>query len=238
MDREEMYIKTLICFANSRKPPSGRCIAGKEFVEDGPGEWIRPVSSREGHEVSEEERRYNNGTKAKLLDIISIPMERANPQGHQIENHILNDKYYWTKIGVASWEQVTQAVDDDDDDLFWSFSNSTYHGTSDKVAAEKVNLIGSSLRLIRVNNLEIKVITEDGYQGEPSRRRVRASFNVKGSEYLLSVTDPEIEERYLAQSDGAYLIGDAVLCISLVEVWNGYAFRVVASVITPDRCDT
>lgn len=49
----------------------------------------------------------------------------------------------------------------------------------------------------------------------------------------MSVTDPEIEGMYLVKSDGKYPDGVAVLCVSLVEVWNGFAFRVVASVIPP-----
>jgi hypothetical protein len=32
------------------------------------GDWIRPVSDREGHEVSDEERENVNGYQAELLD--------------------------------------------------------------------------------------------------------------------------------------------------------------------------
>jgi hypothetical protein len=47
--------KRIICLANSRKL-SGRCLAGREFVDGCAGDWIRPVSSREHEEVSERER--------------------------------------------------------------------------------------------------------------------------------------------------------------------------------------
>jgi len=66
-----MYEITMICLANSRKPPSGRCIAGKEFAGNKVGKWLRPVSARPGHEVSEDERRYESGIKAQLLGIMS-----------------------------------------------------------------------------------------------------------------------------------------------------------------------
>ena len=52
----------------------------------------------------------------------------------------------------------------------------------------------------------------------------------------MSITDPEIADAYLVRGDGKYEVGDAALCISLVEVWNGFAFRVIASLITPQRC--
>ena len=62
------------------------------------------------------------------------------------------------------------------------------------------------------------------------------TISVASEDYLLSVTDPEIEEEYLQKGDGTYKLGNAALCISLAEVWNEFAFRVVASIITPERC--
>lgn len=230
-----MYEKTIICLANSRKPPSGRCIAGKEFVSGVAGAWIRPVSARPGHEVSEEERRYEGGKKAQLLDVISAPLIKADPFGHQSENHTLDAGYYWTKLGKASWEQVQSAVDSHDNS-FWSNSEKTYNGVNDKVSAANIAKITTSLKLILVPDLEIRVRLEGGFEGNPGRRRVRASFKLQGLPYTLSVTDPEIEEDYLTRGNGDYELGQAALCVSLVEVWNGYSFRVVASVITPDRC--
>jgi hypothetical protein len=230
-----MYEKTIICLANSKKPPSGRCIAGKEVEDEVVGGWIRPVSNRPKHEVSEDERSYDNGRKVQLLDIVTVPFRSVSPLGHQIENHTLHDEYYWTKEGTATWHQVN-AIVDPNDRVFWSHSQSTYHGHNDKVAEDDLAQIGSSLRLTRVHDLTIRVQSEDGYQGAPSRRRVRGEFTLLGQHYLLSVTDPVVEEQYLARNNGEYNIGEAILCISLVEVHYGYAFRVIASVITPDRC--
>ena len=52
--------KRIVCLANSSKL-NGRCIAGKEIIEDGRvGDWIRPVSVREKQEVSEWERQYKD----------------------------------------------------------------------------------------------------------------------------------------------------------------------------------
>lgn len=229
-----MYTRTIICLANSRKPPSGRCIAGKELGGERAGQWLRPVSSRQSREVSEEERRYETGEKAQLLDIISVPLNCHSPLGHQTENHILAEDYYWTKVGAATLAQVDAQIDSYDAN-FWVQAENTYHGLNDKVSEQVAAGISSSLKLIATTNLQIRVLMEEGFEGRPSRKRVRAEFDYHNQTYRLSVTDPEIEDHYLKQAEGVYPIGNATLCISLVEPWNGYAFRVVASVITPDR---
>lgn len=229
-----MYQRTIICLANSRKPPSGRCIAGKELGGERAGQWLRPVSARPSREVSEEERRYKTGEKAQLLDIISVPLNSYSPLGHQTENHVLADDYYWAKVGTATQDQVAAQIDPYDAN-FWIQAESTYHGLNDKVSEQVAAGITSSLKLITSADLQIRVHMEEGFEGRPSRKRVRAQFGYQNQTYRLSVTDPEIEDCYLKQAEGSYNIGSATLCISLAEPWNGYAFRVVASIIYPAR---
>lgn len=230
-----MYYRTILCLANSRKPPSGRCIAGKEYQGARTGQWIRPVSSRSSHEVSEDERRYESGSKAQILDIIRIPLLEHSPQGHQSENHVLDEDSYWEKQGEATWEQIV-ALEDSYDKGFWVAAEDTHYGLNDKISEAVAVTIPSSLKLLVLKNLSIEVQREQGFQGRPGRRRVRTRFRYASKTYLLSLTDPEIEEQYLRQGDGIYEIGKAAVCISLGEVWNAYAFRLVASVITPERC--
>lgn len=230
-----MYTRTFICLANSRKPPSGRCIAGKELGDERAGQWLRPVSARPGREVSEEERRYETGEKAQLLDIISVPLNSHAPLGHQTENHILAEDYYWTKLGTATWNQISAYIDQYDAN-FWIQAESTYHGLNDKVPELVAAGIGSSLKLIVPTNLKLQVVVDQGFEGRPSRRRLRAHFEYHHRSYGIIVTDPETEEHFLRQKDGFYPIEASVLCISLAEPQYGYASRLVASVITPERC--
>lgn len=226
-----MYHRTVICLANSRKPPSGRCFAGKEVGGQRAGQWIRPVSDRPSREVSEEERRYEDGARASLLDIVKVALSEHQPMGHQVENHILAEDHPWERVGKANWPQVRALADPFDAD-FWASGESTWNGVNDKLSEHVAAARSSSLKLILLPRLSIEVRLEDGFQGSPGRRRVRGRFDYHGSQYCLSVTDPEIEAAYLRSGLGTYVINDAAVCISLAEVWNGYAFRVIASIIT------
>ncbi len=233
----DYYVKKIVCLANSRKPPSGRCIAGKVVDEALYGTWLRPVSARPTKEVSEEERRYQTGLKAEMLDIIQVPLLSPAPCGHQSENEVLAHKYYWAKAGRASWDTVTSLIDPYDPN-FWTEAEHTRYGINDKVAAATAGIITSSLKLIQPQGLRLHVLEEEGFEGAPNRKRVRAKFTYNNVQYELSVTDPVIEDQYLQRNVGYYPIETSVLCISLAEVWNGYAFRLVASLITPERCTT
>jgi hypothetical protein len=51
-----------------------RCVAGKEIGGGKIGPWIRPIRGRPTGELSEEDRRFENGQARKLLDVVSIPM--------------------------------------------------------------------------------------------------------------------------------------------------------------------
>ena len=160
-----MYTRKIICLANSRKPTSGRCIAGKEFEEPRARQWIRPVSSRPSKEVSEEERRYETGRKAQLLDIIQVPLERPSPADHQSENHVLADEYYWSKEGKTTWVQVMSMIDPYDAN-FWLQADSTFHGVNDKVSETVVSSIRTSLKLIVPEDFKIQMLVEEGYEGD------------------------------------------------------------------------
>jgi hypothetical protein len=224
------YNKTILCLADSRKM-SGCCIAGKEWDDGTTGQWIRPVSERQAEEISIEDRRYEDGTLPRVLDVVSIEMKVPKPTGFQPENHVIDDGFYWRKVAQGTWEQVIAAVDNAPGSL-WLDGDSSYNGRNDQIHLATVGQnLNSSLRLVRTRNLSLSVAME----GPPERRKrkVRANFIHNGQNYCFSVTDRPVEERYLKGPDGLFPVGDAVLCISLSEPFNGYTYKLVASVITP-----
>ncbi len=226
------YEKTIICLANSRKI-SGRCIAGREIIGSQIGDWIRPTSARETAELSEDDRRFANGKDPRVLDIIRIPMIGPRPHGFQTENHLIDHDYYWTFLGRATWDQAFAAVDQSGTPL-WANASSSYSGTRDRVAEDATVDADGSLRLIEVADFSINVAVEGAEFGN-GKRRVRGRFTHSGVQHCLSITDPQVERQYLSGQDGQFLIGKALLCISLGEPYNGWAYKLIAGVLLPQN---
>ena len=103
-------MKRIVCLANSRKI-NGRCVAGIEIADGQRLGWIRPVSAREHQEVSEYERQYQNGADPRVLDIMDVPLLKAQPHECQQENWLLDPEQYWVKIGSAAWDELGRLAD-------------------------------------------------------------------------------------------------------------------------------
>jgi Dual OB-containing domain len=79
------------------------------------------------------------------------------------------------------------------------------------------------------------IVGPEAQYGGGSRRRVRATFTFENAIYNLIVTDPWIERKCLAGADGRLRIEVSRLSISLSEIFDGFAYKLVAAVITPSR---
>lgn len=216
--------KRIVCLANSRKM-SGRCIAGK--VTDVPYAWVRPVSERPHQEVSETEREYQDGSDPRVLDIIDVPLLQHLPNGYQQENWLLDKGYYWSKAGTASWGDLIRMQDQPH--LLWVNGDSTQNGFNDQIVLSAANQLTSSLYLIHVDSIDLRVLTTGAGFGTP-RRRVQGRFVYRGSRYWLWVTDPILTREVLSSGDEREL-GECLLTISLGEAFNNHTYKLIAAVI-------
>jgi len=223
------YSRKIVCLANSRKP-SGRCVAGRQVLDNGYGAWIRPVSARPSAEVNLEERRYENGRDPQILDLISIPMIAPVPRVHQTENHMIDAEQYWSKAGVLTWADLPALLETPAS--LWLNGTSTYHGTNDCVSQTNAAQLTSSLFLIRPETLHVQVQTEGGMFG-PAKKRVRANFRYNGTAYNFIVTDPVAEQAFLARDEGVFPLDNAYLCVSLTELYegDGRCHKLVATIV-------
>lgn len=222
--------KRIVCLANSRKL-NGRCIAGKEILEDGRiGRWVRPVSTRESEEVSEYERQYEDGSEPRVLDVIDVPLIRARPKNYQQENWLLDPDLYWERVRRVSRKDLAQFIDPEAP--LWSNGYSTYNGQNDQIPFSVAESLDNSLRLIRVNRLELFVF-QPGKAFDNPKRRVQGRFRYKGSDYRLWVTDSDYERQYLQRPNGVYPIGECYLTVSLAEPYEGNSYKLIAAIIKP-----
>jgi hypothetical protein len=220
------FVERITCLANSRKI-TGRCVAGKRI---GDQSWLRPISERLGHEISEIDRRYPDGEMARVLDVIEIPCIEKLPCGHQSENVLIDDRFYWEKKGQASWQDILTLIDRDAD--LWMNGHSAYYNLNNRIPEARIGMGGGSLRLIELD----KIILHAGPKAPAfgnMKPIVRASFEYGGHEYKLDVTDPEYERACLKKGAGEYRLGAVIVCVSLTELYDGYAYKLVSSIITP-----
>ena len=225
-------VKRIVCLANSRKL-SGRCVAGREWVGGkAAGPWIRPVSARPSQEVSEHERQYEDGSDPKVLDIVGVPVLAQKPDKWQTENWTLDAERYWKKLGRISWFDLPRLLDPPEP--LWIDGHSTYNGANDKVPMELIGRVSSSLRLVRLERLRLRVFAPGEAFGN-SKRRVQAVFSHAGSDYRIWVTDPVYERTYLSKIDGEYKTGECYVTVSLGEPYGESCYKLAAAVIE-DRC--
>jgi len=206
-------------------------VAGREILGSGYGGWIRTVRARPSAEVSQDERRYEDGSDPAILDVLLVPMIAPAPKIHQTENHTLDHEHYWTKQGALKWSDLPSLVETPQ--TLWTNESSTYHGVNDCVPAASAAALTTSLFLIKPSSLSIQVQVEGGMCG-PAKKKVRADFKYNGVCYRFMVTDPQPEQLFLARGEGAFKIEGAYLCISLTEPYSGdgRCHKLVATIIT------
>jgi hypothetical protein len=219
----------MVCLANSRKL-SGRCIAGKEMQGGQPSGWVRPVSAREHEEVSEYERQYQDGSDPAILDVIDLQLIEPRPKGYQQENWLLDPQTYWGKVNRITWNDLPALQDPAA--ALWIDGHSTYNGLNDQIPLALAGALTTSLRLIHIDDLAIRVFRPGEAFGN-NKRRVQGRFEHHGFEYRLWVTDPRYERTFLLEADGEYEVGECYLTISLGEALNNVCYKLIAAIIEP-----
>lgn len=188
---------------------------------EGFGPWIRPVSNRENEEISNKERLYEDKTIPELLDVIEIRFIEARPTDFQIENHLIDSTFTWRKVEHVGWTEAESAIDSTI--ALWINGSSSSSGLNDRVPAHSAKSLAGSLFLIRPESLTIEV----------AGGKRKAHFEFEGVKYVVSITDPWVKSSYTIE--GSHRVPEAILCVSLGGVFNGYAYKLVAAVITPGR---
>ena len=228
--------KRIVCLANSTRP-GGRCLAGKEVLSDcGIGVWVRPVSDQGSEAVSQEEMRLQDGNLPQVLDVIDVPVLSRRPKNHQRENWLLGRDTRWKKVERISNSELEQCLDPVGS--LWLNGYSSNGGYNDRIPDRFIDGMKDSLRFIKVDNLSLQVVSSMSQLN--SGRSLKGEFWYNNSHYLLGVTDPVYEQRFLRSHDERMLIGEGIFCgsvfltISLAaDPYHGHTYKLIAAIIQP-----
>ncbi|WP_095067344.1 hypothetical protein [Pseudomonas sp. Irchel 3A18] len=217
------YTKTFLCLACSRKP-EGRCVAGKEWVNGGFGGWIRPVTPGDDSAITNEQRKYANGYSAVALDYVTAEFTEPEADGFQSENHFISQPSQWQCAGKAKNAILAQLVDSPT--TLWSNTcPDSMNGKNDRVSEGKLTTKSDSLYLIKINELTVHI-----EEIEDKNPKVRGEFIYNKETYKFKITDPKFEKQYESHKTGTYNKQIDYLTVSLGEVFDGYAYKLIAAV--------
>ncbi len=175
----------------------GRALYCGQRMAGVPGQWIGPVSDRKFEEVSAYEQRYQDGSDPLVLDIIEVPVLRANPKAFQQENWLIDSARRWVQVGRIGWEDLPTWIDEDA--LLWINGHSLREGVNDRVPVDEANRLSDSLNIIKVERLLVIVDPPKSGKTHP----MRGHFRYNGVDYRLKITDVGAEKEvkvYLAAS--------------------------------------
>lgn len=213
----------ILCLANSRKH-AGRCVAG--LRADGGG-WLRPVSDRPDGSLFPRHYWLDADSEPALLDLISVPLQRAEPVPHQPENWIVGEGMWKLLERPASLDKVRQLLN-----THRATSPLLFGGPEARVPFEVLKRApaAASLAVVQPYGVWLRVTTST-----TGRRQLRARFDIFGAYYDLPVTDPAWEQETQDVSYGDHPVnsqtGQLWLTLSLGEPtdFDGQCYKLVAA---------
>lgn len=213
--------REIILLAASKKH-SNYCIAG---IDQATGAWVRIVSNNPyiSDAVTSEDMRFEDGSMPKLLDIIRIPILSPKPNYYQPENYLLDNTYYWEKVGKANATDVAAKYTGLEDYIFYNNGKS--------VESDYIKQVNKSERYSL-----IAIIPEDlvvHVRQWPEGKKVTMSFSFNDIKYqYFPVTDVECLDEYTQYDEGRYIIRENVLMvISLGENYHGAHYKLISGLI-------
>ncbi|MBM3494103.1 MAG: hypothetical protein FJX72_07260 [Armatimonadetes bacterium] len=217
-------VKRVVCLADSRKDRH-RCVAGIEIADGRQVGWIRLVTKHENGVVYERERRYEDGTEPRVLDIMDVPLLESRSMDWQPENWLLDTALPWRKVGHLDWKDLRELTDAAEP--LWIDTDGETGCPSDRVRVSEGSGVPNSLRLIYLERLTLYVAVEY------SKLKTRGILEHAGARYSLVVTDPRYESAYQRQGEGRYEVGESFVTVSLGEPFKGDCYKLIAAIIEP-----
>lgn len=232
-----MPTKRIIVLANSYKKKPGRCVAGRALSEGGvAGNWLRPISDQPEGELLPRHMKTEDGSPLDVLDIVDVPTgEHAKDETHP-EDWYVDTTGLWKRQEKFLARNLA-ALEERPGDLWIDPSTRADRATTDFLIKRPMH---QSLYLIRPTDFRVNLTNDfNPFEGRNQGKR-RACFEYGGQEYVLGLTDPLFIDEYAVKfpdpDEPAIIVrphyeDNCLLCVSLTPVFNGYHYKVVATVL-------
>ncbi len=221
----------IVVLANSRKPP-GRCVAGIVIKNDGSfGDWVRPIILSNKNALSVSNTKNQNEVEIKVLDIVSFSHNGlAHNIDFQKENLVVKPQSRFEGIFFHSGKMQQGSLNSVIlDKVPWPVSpteDSSYGMRNNRISEQHLGSVSNSLCLIKK---ELKIYSVSGYQG---KKRLVGAFSDGYDKYVLPITCPIMENQLkLEVKDPPVVFPKAIMCLSLGEIFQGFSYKLIASVI-------
>jgi hypothetical protein len=177
------------------------------------------------------------GRKTKPLDIVDIPVQgNAGDPIHPEDWIVTGDP--WTYVDAFPATRLSNLVDEPDS-LWFENGNAIDRVTPGRLTAIRHQ---QSLYLVRPEGLQLRCWREHNRYKGYTQKKTRALFTYRGIRYDMSFTDPIATGLYCnvypsvdegdAPEEKTLPFGDnCVICVSLTPLFNGYHYKVVATVL-------
>lgn len=228
----------ILCLANSRKH-SGRCVAG--LRTDGGG-WIRPVAWNAEGTLRSHNYTLDDGTEARLLDVIQFRCIQPRPEPHHPENWLLAQSR-WRLAERPASEAALGVLRD-----ALVYGPVLLGNTEDHLPFDSFRRSPASASLALVAPQNLRWLLKTNATGE---RRPRILFTLGGAHYNLALTDPTWEPRLASLAPGTHprsaaglaAEDEVLLTISLSEPFQRdpqtpkLCYKLVAAVLVLPRSE-
>lgn len=221
--------KHFICLANSYKH-GGRCIAGIEVVpqsdgsltivrhDDGRPRWIRPVSMSANGEIPNHlAESFKIFSLVKLTEVEPCPHKAHTEDVHCSRMEICPFDLLPTK------SFLNLLIDTQHQAVFY------YRGKA--IPATIIDRLNYSLMLIQPKNVSAYC------DEERENSKYRMKFTYFGSNYDFPITDPVFLEQFKKNPEKYDDLDGVYLVLSLGLEFEGFHFKLVATVVFPKDLD-
>jgi hypothetical protein len=235
--------RRLLILANSVKKHE-RCVAGREIVRVSPlnlGDWVRPVSAREGGALSQVELKLKDGGAVQVFDDVIACLNQHHPGEGQPENWTLGQDAPWERKGRIPMHRALASLLEETPPSLWGAGAA---GRSDRVApnSPELSALNQSLTIIRPRNMEFHLEREKQTKAQAgSKKSSRAAFTYRGTQYEMPITDDAYTNKNLrnlypqkvGEQHRATIRPEkpCLLCVSLTEPFNGFHYKVIATIL-------